>query len=409
MKLTRDFLADKLLELSGFFVLVAVGALGLLISFSEGYEYRWLTLGLVAALLLLNLITQLPSVEQGSITTQRLLMASMALNTVALLAVPPHVDVYLMVFFVLSVTAAMLFEPKEWATWIAGFVILTVFYYVQTQGWQDGLMMSILYAGAYYFFATFAKSMSDAQKVEAESQRLLGELQTAHQQLQEYANRVEELTIMEERNRMAREMHDTVGHRLTVSAVQLEAAQRLIAKDPGRAEQIVVTVREQIGEALDELRQTVAALRAPVEEDLCLDVSLQRLAEQFRQGTGLSVELEIPDELPELPPQHRRALYRAAQESLTNVQRHASASNVWMQLQRQDEAIVLYVSDDGVGILPKLEVAGFGLKGLQERAAQLGGDFHLTPRPGGGTQATFFVPLSPPRIAGGTEMGFDVG
>ncbi len=189
-------------------------------------------------------------------------------------------------------------------------------------------------------------------------------------------------------------MHDTVGHRLTVSAVQLEAAQRLIAKDPGRAEQMVGTVREQIGEALTELRQTVAALRAPVEEDLCLDVSLQRLAAQFRQGTGLPVELEIPDELPELPPQHRRALYRAAQESLTNVQRHARAKNVWMQLQRQDEAIVLVVSDDGVGIPPKLEVTGFGLKGLQERATQLGGDFHLSPRPDGGTLATFFIPIS---------------
>ena len=394
MKLTRDFLADKLLELSGFFVLFAVGALGLLISFSEGHETRWLTLGLVAALLLLNLITHFESVWRGSIWMQRLLMALMTLNTLALLAVPPHVDVYIIIFFVLSVTAATLFEPKEWATWIAGFVILTFFYYVQTQGWQDGLMISILYAGAYYFFATFAKSMSDSQKAEVESQRLLNELQAAHQQLQDYAGQVEELTIVEERNRMAREMHDTVGHRLTVSAVQLEAAQRLIAKDPGRAEQMVGTVRGQIGEALDELRQTVAALRAPVEEDLCLDVSLQRLAEQFRQATGLAVELEIPAEPPELPPQHRRALYRAAQESLTNVQRHANASNVWMQLQRQDEAIVLVVSDDGVGIPPKQEVAGFGLKGLQERAAQLGGDFHLAPRPGGGTQATFYIPLS---------------
>jgi signal transduction histidine kinase len=101
----------------------------------------------------------------------------------------------------------------------------------------------------------------------------------------------------------------------------------------------------------------------------------------------------MPVELPELPPQHRRALYRAAQESLTNVQRHASAKNVWMRLQRQDDGIVLVVSDDGVGIPPKPGPGGFGLKGLQERAAQLGGDFHLSPRPGGGTRATFFVPL----------------
>ena len=394
MKLTRDFLADRLLELSGFFVLVAVGALGLLISFSEGHEYRWLTLGLVAILLLLNLITHSQSVWRGSIWKQRLLMALMTLNTLTLLAIPSNVDIYITIFFVLSVTAAVQFEPREWAAWIAGFVLLTFLYFLNSQGFQTGLMISILYAGAYYFFATFAKSMADANKAEAESQHLLSKLQDAHQRLQAYAAQVEELTIVDERSRMAREMHDTVGHKLTFSAVQLEAAQRLIAKDPGRAEQMVGTVREQIGEALDELRQTVAALRAPVEEDLCLEVSLQRLAEQFRQGTGLAVELEIPTEPPELPPQHRRALYRATQETLTNVQRHASASNVWMQLQRQDDAIVLYVSDDGVGILPKLEINGFGLRGLQERATQLGGDFHLAPRPGGGTLATFYIPLS---------------
>lgn len=394
MKLKRIDLTDKLLEMSGFFVVFAVGALGILIFFSEGYEYRWVALGLVTILLLLDFITHFLETWRDTLRKQRLLMALMTLNTVALMAIPPHVDIFVIIFFVLSVTAAMLFEPREWAAWIAAFVALTFLYFLSTHGWQNGLINAIIYAGAYYFFATFAKSMADARKAEAESQRLLDELLAAHQQLQDYANQVEELAIVEERSRLAREMHDTVGHRLTVSAVQLEAAQRLFAKEPARAEQMVGTVREQIGEALAELRQTVAALRAPVEEDLCLDVSLQRLVEQFWQGTGIMVELEMPAELPELPPQHRRALYRAAQESLTNVQRHAQAKNVWMQLQRQDGAIVLYVSDDGVGIPPKLEPGGFGLKGLQERAAQLGGQFHLSPRPGGGTLATFFIPLA---------------
>lgn len=394
MKLTRDLVSQKLLELSGFFVLFALGALGILIAFSEGYEYRWVILGLVAILFALDAITHFKSSWHDSIWTQRLLMALMTLNTVALLAVPPHIDIFVIVFFVLSVTAAMLFEPKEWTAWIAGFVVLTFLYYLNVHSLQDGMIMAIVYAGAYYFFATFAKSMSDANKAEAESKQLLSELQDAHQQLQAYADQVEELTIVDERNRMAREMHDTVGHRLTVSAVQLEAAQRLITKDSARAEQMVGTVREQIGEALNELRQTVAALRAPLEEDLRLDVSLQRLAEQFRQGTGLKVEVETPDDLPVLEPQQRQAIYRAAQESLTNIQRHAQATNVWMQLQRQENGIVLYVSDDGIGIPPKLNADGFGLRGLRERASQLGGDFQLSPRPGGGSQAIFHIPLT---------------
>ncbi len=394
MKLTRELVGQKLLELSGFFVLLAIGALGIVIAFSEGYENRWVILGLVAILFALDVITHFHSTWHDSVRIQRLLMALLTLNTVALLAVPPHIDIFVIVFFVLSVTAAMIFEPREWAAWIAGFVVLTFLYYLNVHSLQDGMIMAIIYAAAYYFFATFAKSMSDANKAEEESKQLLSELQDAHQQLQSYADQVEELTIVDERNRMAREMHDTVGHRLTVSAVQLEAAERLITKDPDKAEQMVGTVREQIGEALNELRQTVAALRAPLEEDLRLDVSLQRLAEQFRQGTDLPVELETPEELPALEPQQRQAIYRAAQESLTNIQRHAQAKNVWMQLQRQENGIVLYVSDDGIGIPPRINASGFGLKGLRERALQLGGDYQLSPRPGGGSQAIFHIPLT---------------
>jgi signal transduction histidine kinase len=110
--------------------------------------------------------------------------------------------------------------------------------------------------------------------------------------------------------------------------------------------------------------------------------------------------VEVPEELPVLEPQQRQAIYRAAQESLTNIQRHAEARNVWMQLQRQENGIVLYVSDDGVGIPPKINADGFGLKGLRERASHLGGDFQLSPRPGGGSQAIFHIPLA-------TELNYD--
>jgi len=89
MKLTRDYLADKLLELSGFFVVFAVGALGIMIFFSDSYEYRWVALGLVATLLLLDFITHFRTAWHNSIPKQRLLMALMTINTMALLAIPP--------------------------------------------------------------------------------------------------------------------------------------------------------------------------------------------------------------------------------------------------------------------------------------------------------------------------------
>jgi signal transduction histidine kinase len=189
-------------------------------------------------------------------------------------------------------------------------------------------------------------------------------------------------------------MHDTLGHRLTVAAVQLEAAQRLCPSDPERAAGMVGTVREQVSEALRELRATVATLRTPVEADLELGSALRRLAEQFERATGLEIHRVVPDALPSLPDPHRLALYRAAQEALTNVQRHAGAEQVWLVLSVSGADITLLVSDDGRGLRLSHGEAGFGLRGLRERAEQLGGAVHLSPRSGGGTQLSFSLPLS---------------
>lgn len=109
-----------------------------------------------------------------------------------------------------------------------------------------------------------------ADAARQETQQVLDELDDAHQQLQTYAAQVEELAVAEERNRLSREVHDTLGHRLTVLIVQLAGAERLVAKQPDRATEKIATVRQQLDEGLGELRRTVAMLRAPSETDLAL-------------------------------------------------------------------------------------------------------------------------------------------
>jgi signal transduction histidine kinase len=204
------------------------------------------------------------------------------------------------------------------------------------------------------------------------------------------------LAVIEERNRLAREMHDTLGHRLTVAAVQLEGAQRLCNQDPDRAANMVGTVREQVKEALSELRGTVATLRAPVEVDLALRSSLRRLARAFEEATGLTVNLTLPEEMSHLPREQRLALYRGGQEALTNVQRHAGASQVWLTLMDQDEQVVLLMSDDGVGFPGgPAKATSFGLRGLKERVEQLGGSIVLEARAGGGAQLRLSLPIVP--------------
>jgi signal transduction histidine kinase len=216
--------------------------------------------------------------------------------------------------------------------------------------------------------------------------------------LQDYASHAEELAIEQERVRLAREVHDTLGHRLTVAAVQLEAAQRLIRSDPERAERIVGIGREQVREGLQELRGTVATLRTPIEAELPIEVGLQRLAGGFMTATGIPVQTQIASDIPDLPHAHRLALFRAAQEALTNVQKHAEAASAELELTCVETdvpggAIRLLIADDGRGLPIQITEQGYGLLGLRERAALLGGGLLVENRPGGGAQLIFWLPL----------------
>jgi signal transduction histidine kinase len=313
-----------------------------------------------------------------------------------------HIDwnMFTLLYFVLSPQAWLMLPTRLAIAWIAVFVVGVGAFCIGRWGIPGGLVTTIVYAAGYSFLAVFVDALQRADAARRESQRLLDELREAHSTLQDYAVRVEELAVVEERSRLAREMHDTIGHRLTVASVQLEGAQRLIAHDPERAAQMVITVREQVREALAELRSTVAALRKPIEADLRLRSALQRLVDHFETATSLTVHWIWPDELPPLPDAYRLALFRAAQEALTNIQRHARASQAWLVLTVSEDAITLLVSDDGQGMSVRGESPGYGLRGLRERMAQLDGELHVEPRPGGGTQLSARLPLP---VASGSE------
>jgi signal transduction histidine kinase len=296
-------------------------------------------------------------------------------------------------FFVLSAEVTMMYPPRIVAAWIALFTAITLVAYLAVSG-LSGLVAVPIYAAGYVFFAIFAQQTARAEAARAESERLLLQLQEAHSQLQEYASQAEELAVQQERNRLAREMHDTLGHRLTVSSVQLQAAQRLIPSAPDRANEMVGAVLEEVREGLRELRSTVATLRAPVEADLALEPALKRLAGSFEQATGIAVHLVVPADLPPLTASQRHALYRGAQEGLTNIQKHAAAGEAWIELARTNGTVALLVRDNGAGLSGAGNgAAGFGLHGLRERAAQLGGDLSISPAPAGGAEMKLTLPV----------------
>jgi len=315
---------------------------------------------------------------------------------VSLYSLQPENSQFGVLFFVLSAQVMLLLPPRTAALWIVAFILITAIGFMHFLGWV-GLLWLLPNIGGYLFFATFGNLWRQAELARRRSQQLLEELQVAQRQLQD-------LAVAEERNRLAREMHDSLGHRLTVAVVQLEGAQRLIPTAPDRAARMIGAMREEMKEALAELRRTVTALRAPLEDadGTPLNAALARLAQSFQDSTGLAVHLDLPGALPALPEAHRLALYRAAQESLTNAQRHAAAKQVWLTVSAANDHVTLTAADDGkgFGVQTATSEGGYGLRGLRERAAQLGGELQLEVRPGGGAQLRFSLPLpsQPPGV-----------
>ncbi len=210
--------------------------------------------------------------------------------------------------------------------------------------------------------------------------RASAELAQANRRLAEYAAQAEELATTKERNRLARELHDSLGHYLTVIHVHLEAAEQHLERDPTRARQSLTKAARLTHEGLDDVRRSVAALRVTAVESAPLPTVLSGLADELSaSGTetrfrlvGVPRSLSLPVEL---------AVYRAAQEALTNVRKHAKATSAEVGLEYGDGHVRLCIRDDGLGAEPEPRL-GFGLLGVRERARLIGAELRITPSPG---------------------------
>jgi signal transduction histidine kinase len=302
----------------------------------------------------------------------------------------PH-DIFNLFFYILALEAVLILPTRPAIAWIASFYTLDSLNALWGQG-MGGIIGVLFYAAAFILSAVFGYTLRQAEIARRKNEELLVELTTTQRQLQDMA-------VTEERTRMAREMHDSLGHRLTVSIVQLEGAQRLIPTNPERAARMIGAMRNEMKEALAELRRTVSALRTQIADDLPLDIALSTLSRTFQQNTGIPTHFSVSPGFPGLPETYRLALYRSAQEALTNIQRHAMAHNAWLKLDVDDQKITLVMEDDGKGINHhQVNSTGTGLLGLKERAAQLGGEMQLSERHGGGTQVILSLPRPEQRV-----------
>jgi signal transduction histidine kinase len=199
-------------------------------------------------------------------------------------------------------------------------------------------------------------------------------------------------TREEERRRLRRDLHDGLGAQLAGLNVQTGTLRRLIPRDPDAAEELVVELRDELRSAIADIRRLVYDLRPPTLDDLGLVEALRQLAERYgSQDEPLRVLVETPEDLPNLPAAVEVAVYRIAQEALTNVARHARARTCVVRLV-VDEEVALEIVDDGVGI-PEERSAGVGLSSMHERASELGGSCVVQSVPKGGTRVLVHLPL----------------
>lgn len=254
-------------------------------------------------------------------------------------------------------------------------------------------------SGASIYLFIFSISRTSQERA-----KLIAQLEAAQRQLEATREREAELAALRERERLARDLHDSLGHALVTLSVQLEAVQRLYKVDPERASAQVDELKTLTRKSMEDLRRSLDGLRTPGLADQPLQAALQSLCVETGQRLKAEVNCSITGEVEMLTPVMAETIWRAAQEALVNVGKHANARQVTLTLTVQREAVTLHIADDGTGFKPGDEnrPGHYGLRGMRERVEGLGGTIRLAN--GDGAAAGASIEITLPLIAQQTRL-----
>ncbi|ALC89372.1 hypothetical protein AM500_05925 [Bacillus sp. FJAT-18017] len=241
------------------------------------------------------------------------------------------------------------------------------------------------------FFYGIGIAIANVLETERRANILLEENRRQNQLLEEYAKQIEKITLLEERNRLARDLHDTVGHTFTSVIMGLDAASYLIETSPVKAKEQVERLGDVMRQSLGEIRNHIHQI-APAGEPEELAAQLKRVTSQFVLHTNIQVDFEHTVKGPATASLNvTLTLTRCLQESLTNAVRHGGATLILVTLNEDPSRVTLTIKDNGTG----MDTAGFGfgLNGMKERIDALNGELKIESGPGTGTKVTCLVPI----------------
>ncbi len=321
----------------------------------------------------------------------KLIYTSIEFGLVFLLGFVGNIPLPSLLFIVLVIRNCVLLEGR-WRSLISGLAFLGYLLFLPRRMLQhnqllqfllkDNQIIAVLLASPLIFglVILFLQLLVDAALKESQGRE---QLAVANARLRQYALRIEELATVQERNRIAREIHDSLGHSLTVFNIHLEAALRLLHSHPLEAEALLLEVKQLSARALQEVRQSVTTLRSEPLQGRSLAAAIADLVAEFHRSTTCLPAWVMQCDRP-LSRELSTTIYRIVQESLTNICKYAAATEVQISIVQSDSALQVRIQDNGKGFVRSQNTTGFGLQGMQERTLALGGEFEVITAPGQG-------------------------
>ena len=334
----------------------------------------------------------LPFFNGDSVPTFQLLGAVIVIRSRQMFKLPGHLIVTGGVFLYFVCTA--LIWQQNLFVGICGRVVRQIQLPNQIQYNTRNVLILKLSTSVYFgLILVFLLLLINALLAERQSRE---KLSVALTQIRQYALQIEDQATLEERNRIAREIHDALGHTLTAQSIQLDSG--LLFLHSHRSEEagsFFTTAKALCTQALQEVRQSVTTLRSDYLSEKPLKISIATLIKNFQTATNIipsstvSLSQAVPHEV-------SSAVYRIVQEALTNITRHSAATEVTIQLVNREQTLYILIKDNGKGFNPEENSTGFGIQGMRERTMVLDGQFNLVSQPGTGCLITVQIPL--PRL-----------
>lgn len=284
-------------------------------------------------------------------------------------------DAFNFLFYILTIHAAVVFTAGAAAFWTFLYFVIASAMVLIDRG-LNGTYAVFFYFATFVVCAIFGHTVQQTELTSGRNQKLVEELKETQKRLQD-------LAVVEERNRLARELHDSVKQQVFAISMQLSAA-RTTLSETDRAFPAVLEAEKLAQQAGAELANLINALRPPGLESRTLPVAIQEYVKEWSRQSKIGAEVQVNSTI-SLDPQTEQALFRVLQEALANVARHSQADGAWVALRNDDHQIELVIEDNGIGYDAEQIVKGIGLDSMRERIEAVNGSLEVFSRSPRGT------------------------